>query len=181
MLLYLIFLAQTFAENEYDEQFARIEDQIKEIKNIIYENHVLLLYKDLNSLQELLSHINGEISTLEAAASRQIEGHSPLEVNEAEVTLKSTDKIVEKLALLDTKLINVDDREILDKIEEYVLKMDEIDNALRKIAKATKEDLEKFENHIKESHGHYWIYVMCLVTAVLVLLTLNFSRVNIKS
>lgn len=176
MFLFFIFFTQIAAEGEFDEQFIQIESKLQEIKNIIQENHVLSLYKDLNSLQELLNHINGEVAALEAAASHQVEGHSPLEVKEAEVTLKVTDQIIEKLALLDTKLINVDDREILDKIEEYVLKMDDIDNVLRKIAKANKEDLEKFEKHIKESHGHYWIWVMCSVTGVLIAISWKMSR-----
>ena len=176
MLLLFVLVSQIAAEGEFDEQLTQIENKLQEIKSIIQENHVLTLYKDLNSLQELLNHINGEVASLEAAASQQVEGHSPLEVREAELALKTSDSIIEKLALLDTKLINVDDREILDKIEEYVLKMDDIDNVLRKIAKGSKEDLEKFEKHVKESHGHYWIWVMFSVTGVLTAISWKVSR-----
>jgi hypothetical protein len=166
MLLILLILG---VQGNFDEQFSRIQTRITNIRMILEENHILTIYKDLNSLQELLNHINSEISALESAASHQTEGHGPLETKEAEIALKITDKIIEKLALLDTKLVNVDDREVLDKIEEYVLKMDEIDNFLRKVAKNTKENLEKFDKHVKESHGHFWIWTMCIVSAVLLL------------
>ena len=164
-------LSGALADGEFDEQFSRINMRIQNIRDILQENHILALYKDLNSVQELMNHINAEVASLESAASHQMEGHSPLETKEAEVALKTTDKIIEKLALLDTKLVNVDDREILDKIEAYVLKMDEIDNFLRKLAKSSKEDLEKFDKHIKDSHGHFWIWTMCITSIVLLLLS----------
>ena len=74
--------------------------------------------------------------------------------------------------MLDTKLINFDDRGLLDKIEEYALKMDEYDNSLRKYSKNLKEKIEKFNRHIKNDHRHYWLITIAIITGIIIFFSL---------
>ena len=171
LVLYGFIALRQVAGNEYDEQLSKINMRIENIRTTLNENHIITVYKDLNSLQELMKHIVSEVSDLESIASHQMEGHAPLETKDAEVALTTTDKIIEKLGHLNTKLANADDSEILDKIEDYVSKIDEIDNFLRKLAKSSKENLEHFDKHIQDSHGHFWILTMSTTSIVFILIS----------
>ena len=168
-----VVLCQVIAQSGIDEQLSRIYMRIENIRDVLNENHILAVYKDLNSLQELMNHINSEVAALESAASHQLEGHDPLQSREAEVALTTTDKIIEKLSLLDTKLVTVDDHEILNKIENQVLKMDEIDNFLQQLSNTSKENLIHFAENIKDTHGHFWIWTMSSTSLIFVLLSLK--------
>ncbi|OMJ91733.1 hypothetical protein SteCoe_5631 [Stentor coeruleus] len=172
----LLLLTQVFSKDTatLDERLENISRNIASLKYLAEESFITHLYKELNSLQETMNNINAEISNLDTMAGNQLEHHAPLNIKEAEITIKTTDRIIEKLALMDTKLINIDDREILDKIEEYVLKMDEFDNYLRKGGRDFKEKIQKFTNHIKDKHSHIYLIMLSIFIGLILMLSIYF-------
>ena len=164
IILFQIVLSQD--DFNFTTRIAGITNSFGEIRDMFENSYAHSIYLEINELQELMININSELAKLEVVVDAQTEHHSPLDIRSAEVTMRMSDQIIEKLALLDTRIININDRQILDKIEEYVLKMDEYDNYLRKSSKKLKEKLEKFKGHIKDDHRHYWLVMISAVTGI---------------
>ena len=158
-------------DSETSSRIENMEKMLKEISSLVQDSYIFKIYTEINGLQELIGNINSEIGALEQISNSQMEDNSPFNIKEAEFVIKTSDKIIEKLAVLDTKLINVNDKELLDKIEEYVLKMDAYDNHLRKTGKKIKEKIEKFKDHIKDEHRHYWLVALCGVIMIVIVIS----------
>jgi chaperonin cofactor prefoldin len=166
----LLTLIQAYKASEsLETRLKKVSSTIHEIKTLTDDFYIQSIYKEILSIQNTLKLIQSEIIVLDNISNSQMEHHSPFSMKEVESTIKVSDGIVEKIAVLDTKLINVDDREILDKLEDYVLNMDKFDGFLRKNSRKLKERIEKFNKHIKDDHGHYWLGVMTGTIAGLLL------------
>lgn len=172
-MFFLFFFFTVLAEEDVQVSLDRVISKFQELNSLFEYSYLYDIYKEVNGLQEAISNVNSEIAALEQMANTQLEHHRPLDIKDAELAMRFSDKIIEKLALLDTRLINVNDRELLDKIEESVLKMDEYDNELRKSAKKFKENLDNFNRHIKNDHRHYWLVAISLATVLLIAVSLR--------
>ena len=102
-------------DSETSSRIENMEKMLKEISSLVQDSYIFKIYTEINGLQELIGNINSEIGALEQISNSQMEDNSPFNIKEAEFVIKTSDKIIEKLAVLDTKLINVNDKELLVK------------------------------------------------------------------
>ncbi|CAG9320438.1 unnamed protein product [Blepharisma stoltei] len=177
-LIYFILSCTSLAQitdlkrNELDlaKELKEVSQLIKALKSSTQNSYILSLQTELNSLKDEMAKIGSSLESLEKSSIDATQDHQVLDFSKVDDGIKTIEKLNENIAVLEARMIILDDRNITQKMDDSMELVDNYDREIRSTTYRVKEQLEEMEAIIKKDKRHYWIYgfVGAMTLAVLI-------------
>lgn len=127
---------------------------VKKLKTDVQESFITKLYSDINNLKDELTNIGSSIDSLESSAIEATQDHQKFDFGKVDDGVKIVEKINEGIAILEARLVILDDRDITQKIDDTMEALDNYDREVRGITYKVKDELEELEKLVKSDKRH---------------------------
>lgn len=174
MRFFLFLLSYTLATDisTLMQNSARMEEEVNSMGQLLLKLKVKVIQDTLNSsrliemntqifnLKEDILHLEKSVSHLERIATRALEEHKEFDIHKAEDILEFIQALAGQVAVLQSKLINLYDQEIMDKIHKSMQGVTQNDQNIEKSIYKLFDSIETLHISMKDGTSLGYIYLM---------------------
>mmetsp|Transcript_7403 Transcript_7403/g.7266 ORF Transcript_7403/g.7266 Transcript_7403/m.7266 type:complete len:103 (-) Transcript_7403:87-395(-) len=102
-----------------------------------------------------MAKIGSSLESLEKSSINATQDHQVLDFSKVDEGIKTIEKLNENIAVLEARMIILDDRNITQKMDDSMELVDNFDREIRSTTYRVKEQLEEMEAIIKKDKRHY--------------------------
>jgi len=147
-------------QKELGNQLGEVADLVHELRDITSDTYITKLTSEINVLKEEILKVTSSVDFFEEAINDLYTQKETFDSNRADEVIKSVASLVEKVSVLEGKLINLDDKELIDKIEEAMKGIASSDTQIKNTVYKLKEQTEYLESLVNKDTKFFWVYFL---------------------